>query len=195
MWPTPLPYDAALRRLLDTVITSAPTHLGHVELERMVIVAGAARRATRASIRPLTFGGRPLRFSRGRYQKPEVRRGHEVALYELCLRPHFFRSATPAERLEILVHELWHLHPSFDGRLDPKRRHPLEDPSGARRFLEEVMNASRVEARKEPVLSQPGLWSVPMWLERPPSLIPPGRATRTHYVVEADTFLGVVEQL
>ncbi|MEL6186017.1 MAG: hypothetical protein AAFU79_15440 [Myxococcota bacterium] len=162
--------------------------LGHIEVDRVVIVAAAARRSARASIRP-------LRMSReaGSGQKPTVLRDGRPALYELSLRPLYFRSSSAEQRLEILIHELWHISPHFDGRLDPTRRHPLSDPQEAERFVARARAAVQGKVDISP-LSARGWFEMPMWQNRPPSLIPPGERCRLRYD-ERDLFLGRVEQL
>lgn len=190
-WGRPL-LEGPLRGLLAAMVEANRTALGHVDVERICLVAGPARRAARASIRPLTFGGAPPRLQLGADKKPSVHQGGRLMLYELCLRPLFFREASPGERLAILAHELWHLSPRFDGTLAPERRHPLPDPAAADRFA--VSAAEATSGSDLSVLEHVGELRAPMWLDRPPSLVPGGQSGRLAYD-ERDLFLGVVEQL
>lgn len=119
----------------------------------------------------------------------------QLALYELCLRPKFFRHCTAQQRLEVLIHELWHIHPNFDGRLDPARRHAAAKADASRHFVDEVLSLGAAQLVTEPLLNREGLWRLPMWLDRPPSLIPPRRRSRDSYETGADLFDGLVEQL
>lgn len=183
--------EPPLRRLLKGVVAAAPEQLGHVDPDRIVLVAGAAQRGARASIRPLSFGGSPPSWSRGAEAKPKVQIGGRIMLYELCLRPRYFLATPPEERLRVLVHELWHVASSFDGSLDPDRRHPLSDPAGAEAFLDAVI--ARCSDVDSEILAHDGELRVPMWLDRPVSIIPAGvEARRLHD--RRDLFLGIVRQ-
>ena len=183
--------EPALRELLQRVIRITPEHLGHVQLNQILLIAGSARRDARASIRPLTFGGSPPIFIRGQTRKPRIIIQDQMMLYEICLRPAFFLRCSSQERLSILVHELWHCSEDFDGTLDPQRRHPLKNPRLEQKFNKEVMDATCDLDRT--ILDIEGELRAPMWLYRPPSIIPPERSARDIYGDE-DLFLGVVRQ-
>src|SRR2546423_13538676 len=86
--------------------------LSHIGASRILFVAGEARRGSRATIRPLGGKGRARVSIKGRR-----------ALYCVTLRPKFFRSSTPEQRVSTLLHELLPISPRFDGTLDPNRRH------------------------------------------------------------------------
>src|SRR5882762_3498152 len=83
--------------------------LSHIRASRILFVAGEARRGSRATIRPLAGSRISLKGKR--------------ALYCVTLRPRFFRSSTPEQRVETLLHELLHISASFDGKLHMGRRH------------------------------------------------------------------------
>ena len=83
--------------------------LSHVQVGRVLFVAGEARRGSRATIKPLASTRVLLRGKR--------------AFYCITLRPKFFRASTPEERVETLLHELLHISAEFDGRLHEERRH------------------------------------------------------------------------
>lgn len=178
--------DTDLRRLLSGLAEHVP-ELGHVDVARMIIVAAAARRSARASIRPL----RP-RSTRNE-RKPEIFRDGRPALYELSLRPLYFRRSSPEERLGILIHELWHISTAFDGRLDPERRHPLPRPDEAERFVARARQLITEKINVAPLRAR-GWFDIQMWLDRPPSLIPPGETGHRLRYDERDLFWGRVEQ-
>lgn len=185
--------EPPLRALLADLVARFPAELGHVDASRILLVAGAARRSTRASIRPLTFGGDPPGFEGISAHKPRVLRGGRLMLYELCLRPRFFLRASPEERLEILVHELWHISSAFDGSLEPSRRHAAAHPREADGFARAVASRARDEGLDARVLFYDGELRAPMWLDRPPSLIPSGLEARRAYD-EHDLYLGILRQ-
>src|SRR5437588_2256835 len=81
----------------------------HVKASRILFVAGEARRGSRATIPPLAGSRISLKGKR--------------ALYCVTLRPKFFRSSTPEQRVETLLHELLHVSAEFDGKLHAGRRH------------------------------------------------------------------------
>ena len=185
--------EPPLRVLLEQWVALVPEALGHIDPARILLVAGAARRGARASVRPLSFGGWPPVYVRNGEQKPRIVVKNLVMLYEICFRPLFFLRCTTEERLHILAHELWHLSPRFDGTLDPQRRHAASEGAEADRFSRMVVDAAQDAGLDERIVAFDGELRVPMWLERPPSLIPPGLSCRTRYDDE-DLFLGVVRQ-
>src|SRR5215813_10200647 len=120
--------DPELKALARALAAADPARLGHIDADRILFVAGAARLESRASIRPLTFGGSPPSFRQGAHLKPQITILGTVMLYEICLRPRFFLDATPEERLAIIAHEIWHIAPAFDGTLAEARRHDKASP-------------------------------------------------------------------
>ncbi|MFM2152030.1 MAG: hypothetical protein RL199_465 [Pseudomonadota bacterium] len=179
-----------LSRLVRLVIRDVARRMpefAHVRAERILVVAGEARRRSRATVRPLRS---PVTGARGR---PRIRfRGREVR-YVLTLRPLFFRDSTVDERLATVLHELFHLSPAFDGTLAPSRRHgalpgpafdALLDPLVGR-YLELCPEGLRRQ------LAFTGEVLVRQWLEKPPVRLKPGRGGRRLYD-EAQTFLGPV---
>lgn len=152
--------------------------LTHVQPEAILMTAGSARRASAASIRP--FGGN---------RKPTVTRGGRPLKYEITLRPRFFLRTDPIGRLGILAHELWHISPHFDGTLAEDRRHRRVDPQQARGFVARVLEQFGSVPN---VLGIEGEAWMPMWLDRPPSLLPDGHQRRS-YSVEVDVFDALVQ--
>src|SRR5919197_2378593 len=105
----PRPNATLLCRRIAADMAKKLPELSHIEPARILFVAGEARRASRATIRPLAGSRVSLKGKR--------------ALYCVTLRPKFFRASTPEQRVETLVHELLHISAEFDGRLHPERRH------------------------------------------------------------------------
>ena len=167
------------RRVVADLARKLP-ELAYLKASRILFVAGEARRASRATVKPL--GGK---------------RGHRVVLqgrrllYVVTLRPRFFRSSTPEQRVATLLHELLHISPRFDGTLAEERRHDrlpgdefdqlLSPP--LRRYLAAADGALLA------ALGHDGEVLARQWLERPT-----GASGRRKYT-EADLFLGPVRML
>ncbi len=183
-----------LAAALEALAEASAGALGQVDPRHVLVVAGAARREARASIRPLTFGGAPPERARGPWEKPLILRRGAPQLYELCLRPRFFLGATPLERLTVLAHELWHASPAFDGALAEDRRHRAAAPGSIEREVAALVEPWRSGARAlPPILSHRGELRVPAWLSRPPTQQPRGAGHRARYD-DRDLFLAIVEQ-
>ncbi len=140
-----------------------------VDASRVLVLLGEARRASRASVRPMHFAETASRHGASSHVlRPRVRfRGRNI-YYVLTLRPLFFLNATPEARIFTIIHEMFHFSEQFDGTLDPRRRHavlgksfnqhlsPLVD-----RYLEEVPDSLwRSMALNRTVRAR-------MWLEKP----------------------------
>ncbi|MBI2375034.1 MAG: hypothetical protein HYV07_13640 [Deltaproteobacteria bacterium] len=185
--------EAPLVALVDEIRWTLP-ELSHVDSRRVLFVAGAARLSAKASIRPLTFGGTPPSRVRGdgRFRKPRIQIDGVEMLYEICLRPRFFLESTAAERLGLIVHELWHASLEFDGALEPSRRHRVAGLG----IEQEVTAAIGVLRLQRPnagaFLAERGEHTLRSWLERPPSLIPKDRAARDFYT-ERELYSSIVE--
>jgi hypothetical protein len=174
-------------RLVIRDVARRMPEFSHVKAERILVVAGEARRRSRATIRPLkstvTGGrGRPLIRFRGR-----------AVRYLLTLRPLFFRDSTVEERLATVLHELFHVSPAFDGTLDPSRRHGALPGPAFDALLLPLVGRYR-ELCPEGLLRQlafEGEAVVRQWVEKPPVRLKPGRGGRRLYD-ESQTFLGPV---
>src|SRR5215470_10328056 len=94
----------------------------HLVAAKVLVVSGEARRGSRGSVKPLAFARGKSRDHSGA-RKPVVRIDGRRMLYCVTLRPLFFRDARPEQRVETLLHELYHVSQAFDGTLDPSRRH------------------------------------------------------------------------
>jgi hypothetical protein len=181
--------EPALKALVAFVQShdEAFTHLSSTEI---LFVAGEARRASRATIKP-------LRFARGRRtdglgrRKPLVVCHGTAMRYVITLRPLFFRRSTPRARVATVLHELFHVSDSFDGSLHPQRRHEAAGDGFEAAFtpIERRVWKMLPQALVAPFAHDGEVW-VPMWLERPPAWLRPGQG-RVRYT-EADVFDGVV---
>src|SRR5947207_15810857 len=164
------------RRIVADMARKLP-ELSHIQVARILFVAGEARRTSRATIKPLLGARVSLKGKR--------------ALYCITLRPKFFRASTPEQRVETLLHELLHVSAEFDGRLHLGRRHSS-------------LNRGRFEALLRPLvkrylsgadtvllsgLAHDGEMVARQWLERPT-----GRSSRQTYT-EKHLFLGPGQML
>jgi hypothetical protein len=169
--------------------------LQHVRAERILVVAGEARRASRATIRP-------LRFPDGKRVAPDGRRRPWVSfrnrriLYVLTLRPLFFRSSTAEKRVETIVHEMFHVAPAFNGSLDPARRHANLRPAAFESALRPLVKRylATCHSRMLERMAVNGEVMVRQWLEKPPSSYRAKSRVRRSYD-EAQTFLGPVKMI
>jgi hypothetical protein len=183
--------DEALTELIADLARADPLHLSHIDPGRILVVHGQARLESRASIRPLTFGGEPPRDSQGRWMKPRITIAGTRMLYEICLRPRFF-SASPAERASIIAHELWHVARAFDGTLEEAKRHEKTSADRIDREVNEIFAAWRGRgAPGSGVLEIAGEVRMRAWLARPPSRIAVGSRLRMEYG-DADLYSAVV---
>jgi hypothetical protein len=183
--------DPFLVELVRDLRTADPGRLRHLDAERILFVAGAARLESRASIRPLTFGGSPPRYEHGAFAKPHISIRSTPMLYEICLRPRFFLAATPDERLAILAHELWHIAPEFDGTLARARRHVASSAGALEREVRAIVARAR-DSEARAMLSYTGEIEMRAWLSRPPSRIPLQSSLRRDYD-ERDLHRAILE--
>jgi len=148
----------AVKRLVRDVAARLP-ELSHVRASRLLVVAGEARRASRATIRPLAGGGRGPRV--------EVR-GREVR-YVITLRPLWVLDSTPEERIDTILHELYHASLRFDGTLHGGRRHARLPTASYQQRIRALRTRYLELAPPELVapFAHQGLARARMWLERP----------------------------
>ena len=182
--------DGALRSLCRA-IRDACGELPYIDPDRLLFVAGAARRSTRASIRPLTLGGRPPRFRADGWEKPQVWVAGRPALYEICLRPRYFLDASPQDRARIVAHELWHISPAFDGTLADDRRHRPGDPVNPQQVDGWIDAWLTAGAPKREAVDYTGELRLSAWTHRPPSRL--GANGRRRFD-ETDLHLAIIEQ-
>jgi len=170
----------AARRLIRDLARRVP-ELRHVRASRVLVVAGEARRASRATIRGLAPGPR----------RPAVSiRGRRI-LYVITLRPLWFRDSTPQERVATIVHELYHASTRFDGTLHRGRRHAELGSRAYGRRVGTMLQRYLAEAPEAVLLpfAQTGPARARMWLERPTARAQKGG--RVQYT-EKQLFVGLV---
>ena len=189
--------NRAIAQLIRDIARRMP-EFSHVRATRILAVAGEARRASRGTVKPLAFsGGKSFEKETGR-RKPVVRIGGRKMLYSITLRPLFFRDSTPRERVETILHELFHISRLFDGTLDRARRH---DRMG-RHFEKELRPLVRrylKECPKELIapFRHHGQVKVLQWLERPTAtfLDEPTSMRMRRVYTEVHLFTGLVEMI
>ncbi len=170
----------AVKRLVRDLARRVP-ELSHVRPSRVLVLAGEARRGSRATIRGMAPGPRRPRIAvRGR-----------AVLYVITLRPLWFLDSTPEERIATVLHELYHASTRFDGTLHRARRHAELGPAAYGRrvavLLEEYL-AHAPEAVLAPFAFS-GAARARMWRERPTARVPKG-GRRTY--TEKQLFQGLV---
>lgn len=165
------------RRVVADMAKKLP-EMAHVNAARILFVAGEARRGSRATIRPLAGSRVSLKG------KP--------ALYCVTLRPKFFRSSTPEQRVETLVHELLHISAEFDGKLHQGRRHATLSKGKFEALLRPLVRRYLAEADTALLsgLAHDGEVVARQWLERPA-----GRAAKKQAYDEKHLFVGPVQMI
>jgi hypothetical protein len=194
-YPTGVPrpnMTLAVKRLVRDVARRVP-ELAHVRASRVLVVAGEARRASRATIRPAA--GRELHAKRRPGERrPEIRLKGRRILYVITLRPLWFVGSTPEQRIATVLHELYHASLRFDGRLHAGRRHSRLPRAAYDRRIRRLRDRYLARAPAEIVepFAYEGLVAVRMWLERPSAWVDdePDRG-RSRYG-EKQLFLGVM---
>lgn len=122
----PFDFTAQMRRLAEDFVARLP-ELAHLDLSRVLICYCQARNGAPygmfASLTPLRFaGGHATRTRRGQVQTIESVRdsaGREM-LYILSFYLPRFQNLPLREKLITILHELWHISPTFNGDI---RRH------------------------------------------------------------------------
>jgi len=171
----------AVKRLIRDVARRLP-ELAHVRPSRILVVAGEARRASRASIRGLVEGPGRSRV---------VLQGRRV-LYVITLRPLWFRESSAAERVATVLHELYHASTRFDGRLHRQRRHGELAPGAYGRRVGRLLQRYLAVAPATLLLpfEHVGPARARMWLERP--TVRAAKAGRRVYGAR-QLYVGLVE--
>jgi len=183
--PHRLNVTLAVKRLVRDAAARLP-ELGHVDASRLLVVAGEARRASRATIRPLGTGGRGEAAPRVRVRGRDIR-------YVITLRPLWFLDSTPEARVETVLHELWHVSTRFDGRLHGGRRHSALPAASFNRRVRALRDRYLALAPDEVLapFAHHGLARARMWLERPAAARRDGGPERRLYT-ERQLFYGPV---
>jgi predicted metallopeptidase len=171
----------AVKRLVRDAALRLP-ELAHVRPSRLLVVAGEARRASRATI----LGAAGPRT-------PAIRVKGRPILYVITLRPLWFRASTPAERVRTVLHELYHASTRFDGTLHRARRHAALPPPAYARRIDDLVARYLAQAPAAVVapFAHRGLVRARMWLERPSSHRAERLENRRVYT-EAQLFYGLV---
>lgn len=187
-------------RAVKALIRDAAAHLpelAHVRPGRILVVAGEARRNSRGTVKPLCFRGGKSTDIHG-HRKPVVRIKGKRMLYTITLRPLFFRGSSAEQRIETLLHELFHMSRRFDGTLHAGRRHEVLGPDFARRLKPMVRRyLEHCPPELRALMGHRGEVRVLQWLERPGAAQPPGvvrRGVRRVYT-EEHLFYGVVRMV
>jgi len=176
----------AVKRLVRDVARRLP-ELGYVRASHVLVVAGEARRTSRATIRPARQAARDRRPA-----KPRVRvKGREI-LYVITLRPLWFLDSTPEERVATILHELYHASTRFDGTLHGGRRHSRLPLTRYNRRIRRLLARYLAMAPAEVLapFAHRGEVRVRMWLERPGPRRDGERAGRRLYT-EEQLFYGL----
>ena len=161
-------------------LSTRSPEFSHLVPAKVLVVAGEARRASRGSVKPLAFARAKSRDHSG-VRKPVVRVEGRRMLYCVTLRPLFFRESRPEQRIETLLHELYHVSPAFDGTLDPARRHARLGRRFSRRFRPLVRRYLRdCPAEVLAPFAHHGPVRILAWLERPPAAHARGRSRRVY---------------
>ncbi len=193
------PLKSAQRPNLNAAVSALIAHIsdvvpeyGHIDAQRILIVAGEARRASRGTVKPLFFqGGQRIDFL-GR-RKPAVEIGGRRMRYIITLRPLFFRKATLRQRITTILHELFHISPVFDGSLDLSRRHARAGSSFDTQFRPVARRAlRRIEPAFLRLLEYNGEVRVLQWLEKPQSWMPGEKLSHRLKYTEKHLFEGVM---
>lgn len=183
----------AVKRLIRDAAARLP-ELAHVKPGRILVVAGEARRASRATIRPAHFGETRARGGRGGLRKPLIRIGGRKILYVITLRPLWFRASTAEQRVSTILHELWHASERFDGTLHRGRVHSRLPRARYERRIRALRDRYVAEAPAEILapFEHEGLALARMWLERPAGFYRVGEYGGRRTYTEKQLYLGLV---
>jgi hypothetical protein len=113
--------------------------------------------------------------------------------YVVTLRPLWFLDSTPEERIDTILHELYHASLRFDGTLHGGRRHARLAPAAYQRRVRALRERYLAEAPAELVapFAHRGLVRARMWLERPAAARRDAGPERRLYT-ERQLFYGLV---
>jgi len=164
----------------------------HVDPSKIVVISGEARRASRGTVKPLSFRAGRRVDSLGR-RKPLVKLGGRQMLYSITLRPLFFRRSTPRQRVATVLHELFHISPRFDGTLHQGRRHDEAKEGFEAEFTPVERRCWKaLPAELLAPFAYDGEVRVKQWLEKPQSWLPGERASQRRVYTEKHLFDAVV---
>jgi len=183
----------AVKRLIRDAVARLP-ELAHVRPSRILVVAGEARRASRATIRPAHFEETRARGGRGGRRKPLLRIHGRKILYVITLRPLWFRASTAEQRITTILHELWHASERFDGTLHRGRVHSRLPRARYERTIRALRDRYVAEAPPELLapFTHSGLVTARMWLEGPAGFYRLGEYGGRRTYTERQLFPGLV---
>jgi len=181
---THIPYYLVLHRVLSHLVQHIP-ELSHCDSQRILITLGQAKDKSRASIRGFYHHTK-------QHQKPMVFFRRVRMRYEIVLRPLFFLKSTPKQRLQTLIHELYHCTHSFDGTLAIERRHGCMHKDTFKVAIQQLLTHYSKDMPTWVIQALSGSQEVAMlqWIHRPPNLClsPSNRKMYNHQ----DLFLGSI---
>lgn len=189
-------FNKALRALIRDIAARLP-EFGHIKAQRILVVAGEARRTSHGTVKPLCYRGGKSTDRTGR-RKPIVRVRGRRMLYCITLRPLFFRGSTARARIETIIHELFHCSRRFDGTLHAGRRHDVLGKDFARRLRPLVRRYLKVcPPELKAAFAHSGEVRVLQWLERPGSSYIPGpsRVRVRKVYTEDQLFYGIARMV
>jgi hypothetical protein len=183
----------AVKRLIRDLAARLP-ELSHVKPARILVVAGEARRASRATIRPAHFRETRARGGRGGRRKPLIRIQGRKILYVITLRPLWFRASTPEQRVSTVLHELYHVSQRFDGTLHRGRLHTRLPRPRYERHIRVLRDRYLAQAEDEVLapFTYSGVVRARMWLERPVGFYRVGEYGGRRTYTEKQLFPGLV---
>jgi predicted metallopeptidase len=186
----------AVRRLVRDLALRVP-ELAQVRASRVLVVAGEARRASRATIRPAHFKETRQRAGAGERTKPLIRVKGRKMLYVITLRPLWFRASTPEQRIGTILHELYHCSARFDGTLHRGRRHEKLPLGRYNRKIRALLDRYLAEAPPEVLapFSAEGIVSARMWLEKPVAFFREREYHGRRRYTEKQLFQGLVRMM
>lgn len=118
----PFLFTDRMRELMSDIAATCP-ELRHVDFSRVAVAFAQARHGRMdgvyATIHPLRFPGgeRQIRRPQGVFQMPRVVIGGVEVLYVIEFRLPRFLNLPFEEKLVTIIHEMYHISPSFDGTL------------------------------------------------------------------------------
>jgi len=183
----------AVKRLIRDVAVRMP-EFAHVKASRVLVVAGEARRASRATIRPAHFEHTRGRGGAGGRRKPLVRIKGRKILYIVTLRPRWFVDSTPSQRVATILHELYHASQRFDGTLHRGRVHARMPRGRYERRIRALRDRYLAGAPETVVapFAHHGVAKVRMWLERPGGYYRVGAYAGRRTYTERQLFHGLM---
>lgn len=188
-------FNDAISALLEDV-ASRMEEFAHVRPGRVLVLAGEARRASRGTVKPLTFANGKSKDAETGFRRPIVRLRGKKMLYTITLRPLFFRDSSAATRIGTILHELFHVSKKFDGTLSESRRHARM----GRDFMKRLRPLVRRYIKDCPpelkaAFAYNGDVRIWQWLERPGLFYIPGRDSSRRVYTEEQLFLGTVRMI